>query len=144
MGSRKRFILPVLVVALLVFLLGAIGWLAFLFFARLAERTAPVEPFFAVTTAGVQRVTHRSPSRLDAIVLDEHPDAAVPVPTPVLAPPPVATDPQALSPAVCGGYEEAITSRPAWVNPLEHASIITPTRVTVNITTPRPPRETTQ
>ncbi|MFU8779762.1 MAG: hypothetical protein ACNA71_01895 [Kiritimatiellia bacterium] len=139
MENRRSFFLPAAIATMLLALLLLIGWLAFTFFDALAKKTTPVEPFFAVTTAGVERVTMRAPRSHEQIMLpQDKPDR------PGRGDPSLENgdkEPLASMPAVCIHSGKAITGRQAWHNPVEHTSLFFPDRVLVTITTPLTPHE---
>jgi len=132
MATGKRFILPSIVIVGLVLVLLLIGWLAFSFFDALARKAAPAEPYFAITTAAVQRARMRIPETRDHITLAEEarPDA-IPVRAPIAVPPD-----DGATPAACIHYGETITSRPAWHNPIEYSAVLSPNRVRVTVIPP--------
>ncbi len=136
MLTRKRIYMPVLVVILLILLLGLIGWLAFRFFGLVAHRAMPLDPYYAVTTAGVQRVAARVPVTRDEILLPEQKGEPPREPDAARLPPQRAPAAGLLAPAVCTGYEPAILDREAWPNPLTHVAAIYPDRVIVHIVPP--------
>ncbi len=134
MVSGKRFILPAVVIAVLVFLLVLIGWLAFRFFDALAQRSAPVEPFFGVTTSVVQRTGMLVPQTHAYIELpaDDLPGDAIP-----LSPHPTLGELNGIAtPAACINYGDTITIRPAWHNPVEYTASFGPDRVRVFVRIP--------
>ena len=136
MSARKRIFMPVLIVTLLILLLGLIGWLAFRFFGMVAQRAMPLEPYYAITTDGVQRVSARIPTtRHDILLSDGTLQAEVDPGTGRVLDQPSQTS-GTLAPAVCTGYERAIRERAAWPNPLTHVSAIQPDRVVVHIQPP--------
>ena len=136
MKVGKQFLAPTFVIAVLVALLILIGWLAFLFFDSLVTKAVDVEPFFAVTTSAVERVSMRPAQSREDIVLAPQVEPPIPhVADPRSAPPGI-TDDTPTSPAACIHYGEAITSRPAWHNPLEITAGILPNVVTVQVMTP--------
>jgi len=136
-ASGKRFLLPAIIISVLVFLLVLIGWLAYLFFDGLARRTVPVEPFFGVSTSVVQHASP-PPRTHTRIVL---PPAGTPSTGEISVPPlPEMRLDAVAPPAACVNYEETITQRPAWHNPLEYTASIRPDRVRILVHTP--PAET--
>ena len=133
MVAYKQYFVPAMVATFLLFLTIIIGILAFSFFDGLAQRTVQVEPFYAVSTGVVHRTAMPPGRSREDIILDEGEEVPVAIEGTdrIIVPDPPALAPS--GPAVCMNYEDAITSRKAWANPLELAASTSPSLVTVHI-----------